>query len=94
MAHKAYIGLNEENHWTLYYGDGTESERYVLAVGECFEPGDGIRQAMVDLENWAWEHGYELDAPLYSTTEISLGDLIEPEVFDDVFGPPYNEESA
>jgi hypothetical protein len=91
MPEKAYIGLNEDNCWTLYYGDGTEEQKYVLAVGRPFEPGPAIRDAMAELEQWAWENGYVLDAPLYSKSEISIEDVIEPEVFDDVMGE-FNED--
>jgi hypothetical protein len=88
---KAYIGLNEENCWTLYYGDGTEEQKYVLAVGRPFEPGPAIQEAMTELEQWASENGYVLDAPLYSKTELSIEDVIEPEIFDEVFGQPEDE---
>jgi hypothetical protein len=81
MAEKAYIGLNEENCWTLYYGDGTEDQKFVLAVGQPFEPGEAIREVINEMEQWAWENGYELNAPLYSKA-----DLTQQEVFDEVFG--------
>ncbi|RMF77289.1 MAG: hypothetical protein D6737_18175 [Chloroflexi bacterium] len=87
MAEKAYIELNEDNCWTLYLGDGTEDEKIVLAVGRPFEPGPDIRFAMEELEQWAWENGYELDAPYYSKNhDVIIEDVIEPEVFDEVFG--------
>jgi hypothetical protein len=86
MAQKAYIGLNKENCWTLYYGDGSEDERHVLAVGREFEPGKAIREAMEEIQIWARENGYEVDAPLYSTSELNLEDVIEPEIFDDIYG--------
>ncbi len=94
MAEKAYIGLNEDNCWTLYYGDGTEEQKYVLAVGRPFEPGAAIREAMAELEQWAWENGYILDAPLYSKSEVSIEDIIEPEVFEDVLRAKDNDVSA
>jgi len=84
---KAYIGLNEDNCWTLYYGDGTEEQKYVLDVGRPFEPGPAIQEAMAELEQWAWENGYELVTPVYSKTDISIEEIIEPEIFDEVFGP-------
>jgi hypothetical protein len=86
MAAKAYIGLNEDNCWTLYFGDGSEDEKYVLAVGRPFEPGAAIQEAMNELEQWAWENDYQLDAPLYSKSDVAITDLIEPEIFDEVFG--------
>ncbi len=93
MSAKAYIGLNEENCWTVYYGDGSEDQKYVLAVGRPFEPGPAIQEAMNELEQWAWENGYQLDAPIYSKTELSISDVIEPEIFDEVFGPPEEDEN-
>lgn len=86
MAEKAYIGLNEDHHWVLYYGNGTEAERYVLAVGPQFEPGGAIRETLIDMLQWAEDNGYELDVPLYSKSELRLEELIEPEIFDEVFG--------
>jgi len=86
MAQKAYIGLNDDHQWTLYYGDGSEDERYVLAVGSPFVAGKDIRNAMDQMQQWASENGYELDAPLYSKSELTLEDVIEPEIFDDVYG--------
>jgi hypothetical protein len=89
---KAYIGLNEENCWTLYYGDGSEEQKYVLAVGRPFEPGPAIQEAMTELEQWASDNGYVLEAPLYSKTELSIEDVIEPEIFDEVFGQAEDED--
>ena len=90
---KAYIGLNEENCWTLYYGDGSEEQKYILAVGRPFEPGLAIQEAMSELERWAAENGYVLDAPLYSKTELSIEDVIEPEIFDEVFRELSDEDT-
>ncbi len=92
MSDKAYIGLNEDNCWTLYFGDGSEDEKYVLAVGRSFEPGLAIQEAMDELEAWAQENGYELDAPLYSKTAFDITEVIEPEVFDEVFGTGDEED--
>ena len=82
MAEKAYIGLNEDHCWTLYYGDGREDEKFVLVAGQPFKIGKAIRQAVEELQQWAEENGYELDAPLYSKTDISLDEVIDPGEFD------------
>ena len=58
----------------------------MLAVGRPFTPGADIREAVAELEAWAHENGYALTTPEYSLCEWSLEDLIEPEVFDEVFG--------
>lgn len=92
MVEKAYIGLNEDHYWILYYGDGTEDRKCVLAVGRPFKTGRAIREAMADLEQWAQENGYELVTPIYSKTEISMEDVIEPELFDEVFGSEGEDE--
>jgi hypothetical protein len=86
MSERAYIGLTDDQQWAIFYGNGTGDEPYALAVGRPFTPGDEIREAVAELELWAQENGYVLVPPDYSTREWLLQDLIEPEVFDDVFG--------
>ncbi len=93
MTEKAYIGLNEENCWTLYYGDGSEDQQYILAIGQPFELGDVIRQAVSELQQWAWENGYEIDAPLYSKMDVSIREMVGEEIFDELFVPPQEDES-
>jgi hypothetical protein len=83
MAEKAYIGLNEDHCWTLYYGDGSEDEKYILAVGRPFETGKAIRSAVEELQQWAHENGYILDAPIYSKTDVALDDIIDPRDYDE-----------
>jgi hypothetical protein len=85
MAELAYICLSDDQEWTLYYGDGSESERYPLAVGASFEPGEAIIEAVAALEAWAHENGYTLIVPHYGMRDAALQDLIEPEVFEEVF---------
>jgi hypothetical protein len=86
MSQRAYIGLTDEYEWGVFYGDGTEAEPILLAVGQPFIPGGEIRDAVTMLEAWAQENGYQLLPPDYSTKACSLLDLIEPEIFTDVFG--------
>ena len=86
MAEPAYIALNDEQHWTLFYGSGSEPERWPLAIGRPFEPGPGIREAVEELEAWALENGYEVVTPLYGGDDVPLENLIEPEIYDEVFG--------
>lgn len=87
----AYISLDERNCWTLYEGDGTETEPTPLVTGAPFEPGDDIRQAVAALENWARQNGYRLIVPHYALIDASLQDLIEPEIYEQVFGS-YSED--
>jgi hypothetical protein len=86
MADAAYIGVSEDCNWTLFYGDGSEAEEYVLAIGRPFETGAGIREAVAELQVWAAENGYEIVTPCYSTHDIPLHELIEPELYDELFG--------
>jgi hypothetical protein len=86
MPEPAYIALNDDQQWTLFYGDGSEDELYPLALGRPFEPGAAIREAVDELSTWAAENGFEIVTPLHAPQDIPLRDLIEPEVFDEVFG--------
>jgi hypothetical protein len=86
MSERAYLGLTDEQDWAVFYGDGTEDEPVIIAVGRPFTPGDDIRDAVAELEAWAHENGYVLAPPDYSTREWALQDLIEPEIFDEIFG--------
>ena len=83
MPEKAYIGLNEDHCWTLYYGDGSEDEKIILAVGEPFESGKAIRAVLDEMIAWAEENGYVLDAPLYSKSDLTLEDIIDPSEWDE-----------
>ncbi len=87
---QAYICLTNDQegnqYWALATGDGVQEEFTLLGVGRAFTPGDDIREAVAELEAWAHDNGCELITPQYSVNDWSLQDLIEPEVFDDVFG--------
>jgi len=85
MGEQAYIRLIE-NQWAVVTGDGIHEEIEVLAVGRPFEAGADIRAAVAELEDWAQANGFELTTPEYVLDDWSLEDLIEPEIFDDVFG--------
>ena len=77
---QAYICLTDDHRWALADEEG------FLAVGRPFTPGTDIRDALAELEGWAAENGYELTTPQYSLEDWSLDELIEPEIFDEVFG--------
>ena len=79
MAEPAYICLTDDHYWAL------ADENGLLAVGRPFEAGADIREATAELEAWAAENGYVLVTPEYTTDTWSLEDLIEPEVFNEVF---------
>jgi hypothetical protein len=80
MSQRAHIGLTDEYEWGVFYGDGTEAEPILLAIGQPFIPGGEIHDAVTMLEAWAQENGYQLLPPDYSTKACSLLDLIEPEI--------------
>jgi hypothetical protein len=80
MAEPAYICLTDDHYWAI------ANENGLLAVGRLFTPGADIREATAELEAWAQENGYTLTTPEYTLDDWSLEDLIEPEIFDEVFG--------
>ena len=84
MAQQAYICLTEDNYWAIASGDGAQEN--IIAVGRPFRPGADIRAAIAELEAWANENGYQLTTPEYTVRDFELQDLIEPEIFDEVFG--------
>ncbi|MCC6801500.1 MAG: hypothetical protein IT319_01350 [Anaerolineae bacterium] len=86
MTQQAYICLTDDQHWALALDDSGQDEVILLAVGRLFREGADIREAVAELEAWAHDNGYELTTPEYSVGDWSLEDLIEPEVFDEVFG--------
>jgi hypothetical protein len=86
MVETAYIRLTPDGYWGLFYGDGTEDEPYLLAAGRPFEAGLAIREAVEELEALARDYGYEVVVPLYGGGDVDLSELIEPEIYDDVFG--------
>lgn len=86
MAQQAYICLTDNQYWALALSERTQNEVIILAVGRPFREGADIRDAVAELEAWAHENGYVLTTPEYSVGDWALEDLIEPEVFDEVFG--------
>ena len=93
MADPAYIRLTPDGYWALFWGDGTEETPHVLAVGRPFESGPAIRQAVEELEAWAAKYGYIVTTPPYPVEDLDLSDLIEPEIYDDVFGEDAGDET-
>lgn len=86
MAQQAYICLTDDQYWALATGDGVQDDAIIVAVGRPFREGEDIREAVAELEAWADDNGYALTTPEYSVYEWTLEDLIEPEIFDEVFG--------
>jgi hypothetical protein len=86
MAQQAYIRLTDDQYWGIAVGDGIEEAVTFVAVGRLFMPGADIWEAVAELEAWAQDNGYELVTGYTVEENWSLQDLIEPEVFDEVFG--------
>lgn len=87
----AYIQLTPDNYWALYYGDSGEFTPYLLVTGRAFEPGADIREAVAELEAWANANGYTLVTPHYhGGDDIALDTLIEPEIYEEIFGSDDN----
>jgi hypothetical protein len=87
MAHPAYISLNTDAEWTVFAGDGSEETLMPLAIGQLFEPGEAILDAVAELQAWADENGYDLVTPHYHLHDIALQDLIEPDIYNQIFTP-------
>lgn len=86
MSQRAYLCLTDDNHWAVVAGDGSEPERMILAIGDPFDM-DTIRQSVADLDAWAQANDIDLTSPEFPILcNWTLEDLIEPEVFDQVFG--------
>ncbi len=86
MLQRAYICLTDDNHWAVVAGDGSEPERMILAVGEPFDMNT-INQSVAELDTWAKANDVQLSSPEFPVMcDWSLEDLIEPEVYEQVFG--------
>ncbi len=88
MEHPAYLCLTEDHCWAI------ADEGGLLAVGRPFTPGADIRAALEELQAWASANGYILSTPQYALDDWSLSDLIEPEIFDQVFGDDASQQDA
>lgn len=75
----AHIRLTPDGDWGLYDGDGSETEPVLLAVGDPFEPGVAIWDAVASLEAWAHDHGYTLVTPHFVGDDVPLDSLIAPD---------------
>lgn len=93
MAQQAYIRLTDDQYWGIAVGDGIDAAVTFVAIGRPFTPGADIREAVAELEAWAQDNGYALVTTGYAVEDRwTLGDLIEPEVFDEVFGADDEQE--
>lgn len=81
------IRLTPDGNWAVYAADTGDDDAVPLVVGAPFEPGAVIREAVGALEAWAADNGYTVTEPHFSGADIALETLIEPELYDEVFGP-------
>lgn len=76
MHDPAYIAIDDDGYLALYWGDGTETEKYVIARGARATEGPTLIQAIEDLKLWAEDNGYDIIVPMYdmeaSDVEIDL----------------------
>lgn len=68
----AYIAIGDDGHVTLYWGDGTESEKHVILRGPRARDNHELVVIVENLKAWAESHGYVVIVPAY--------DLEAPEV--------------
>jgi hypothetical protein len=86
MSQRAYLCLTDDNRWAIVAGDGSDPERMILAIGDPFDM-NAISQAVADLDAWAKANDIVLAPPDFTIMcDWTLEDLIEPEVFAQVFG--------
>ncbi|NDJ74780.1 MAG: hypothetical protein GYB65_00860 [Chloroflexi bacterium] len=65
MQEPAYIAIGPDGHVTLYWGDGTEEEKYVILRGPRATGGQELAETMEDLKAWAEDNGYVVVVPSY-----------------------------
>ena len=65
VTEPAYIAIGDDGYLTLYWGDGTEAQKIVLARGPRAGSGPLLMEDIELLCLWAWEQGYEVVTPAY-----------------------------
>lgn len=65
MTEPAYITIGDDGYLTLYWGDGAEVQKIILARGPRARSGPGLIADIEALRWWAWEQGYEVVTPAY-----------------------------
>lgn len=59
----AYIAIDDEGYLTLFWGDGTEEERYTLLRGPLAGTGQQLIADIEAIKNWAEDQGYTIVVP-------------------------------
>jgi hypothetical protein len=65
MREPAYIDIAADGHVTLFWGDGTEAEKYVLYRGPRAPQGQELADLIEEMKLWAEENGYQVVVPAY-----------------------------
>jgi hypothetical protein len=78
MCETAYIAIADDGHLTLFWGDGTEDQQYVILQGPPAPLGQELVEVIEELKAWAEDNGYEVIVPAYDLkapdVEIDLPD--------------------
>lgn len=69
MREPAYIAIADDGHITLFWGNGTEDQKYVILRGGRAPQGQTLVDAIEEMKIWAEENGYEVIVPAYDLTE-------------------------
>ncbi|MBN1680434.1 MAG: hypothetical protein JW966_09075 [Anaerolineae bacterium] len=77
MGEPAYITIGSDGHVTLFWGDGTESQKYVIFRGPRAPQGPKLLAIIEDLKAWAEDNGYEVHVPMY---DLEVPDDLEFEL--------------
>jgi hypothetical protein len=78
MREPAYIAIADDGHLTLFWGDGTEDQKYVILQGPLAPQGRELVKVIEDMKAWAEDNGYVVIVPAYDLeapdVEIDLPD--------------------
>ena len=84
MSTPAYIAMDDEGVITLYWGDGTEDEKSVIARGRRPAEGQDLLEAIEELKTWAEDEGYTVIVPAYDLEVPNLRIDITDEEADEI----------
>jgi hypothetical protein len=65
MREEAYIAIGDDGYVTLYWGNGSEPEKYVILRGRRAQSGPDLVDAILELKTWAEDNGYIVIVPAY-----------------------------
>ncbi len=68
MGEPAYVTVANDGHVTLFWGDGTESQREVILRGPRPRDARELAALMEELTAWAEDNGYTVVVPAYDLT--------------------------